>query len=353
MKNHKLFCPDYVLFSLILLFILGGCSGGPAGSGASGPPSPAASPEQTASGEPYEFDRGDFLARYQEALDRLSQGAPPRNPAPADPAGTGFAVVSLDQEVYGVSRFAFLPLSWRDLTDEELLSLAAGMDGLPAGDLLKPSHSRTGLQDSAEDMSGDGLLRYLDAVYGNMPNSYWIPLEGELAYEELPGVLEEAADRFQLGAPPLPPYLALLVPMDGLTEEPRDPSRDYWMVTLLYPSGSQYAVSLRADTGELSAWVRWPQGFYMDGGASASPAASSGAARSEEELQASVAAYAAEVFPQSGGVLSIRGEDGEVPSPYFGPCRRFTLELEDGTSLLLTAAKQDGSLCAMTVLQTP
>lgn len=414
MKNHKLFCPDYVLFSLILLFILGGCSGGPAGSGTSGPPSPAASPEQTASGEPYEFDRGDFLARYQEALDRLSQGAPPRNPAPADPAGTGFAVVSLDQEVYGVSRFAFLPLSWRDLTDEELLSLAAGMDGLPAGDLLKPSHSRTGLQDSAgelpllrqsrelspgeesrlpflepgylyegnrqdrdpeegpalfrlspeeekeffavlpaEDMSGDGLLRYLDAVYGNMPNSYWIPLEGELAYEELPGVLEEAADRFQLGAPPLPPYLALLVPMDGLTEEPRDPSRDYWMVTLLYPSGSQYAVSLRADTGELSAWVRWPQGFYMDGGASASPAASSGAARSEEELQASVAAYAAEVFPQSGGVLSIRGEDGEVPSPYFGPCRRFTLELEDGTSLLLTAAKQDGSLCAMTVLQTP
>ena len=91
----------------------------------------------------------------------------------------------------------------------------------------------------------------------------------------------------------------------------------------------------------------------MDGGASASPAASSGAARSEEELQASVAAYAAEVFPQSGGVLSVRGEDGEVPSPYFGPCRRFTLELEDGTSLLLTAAKQDGSLCAMTVLQTP
>ena len=68
-------------------------------------------------------------------------------------------------------------------------------------------------------MSGDGLLRYLDAVYGNMPNSYWIPLEGELAYEELPGVLEEAADRFQLGAPPLPPYLALLVPMDGLTED--------------------------------------------------------------------------------------------------------------------------------------
>ena len=119
-----------------------------------------------------------------------------------------------------------------------------------------------------------------------MPNPYWIPLEGELAYEELPSVLEEAADRFQLGAPHLPPYLALLAPMDGLTEEPRDPSRDYWMVTLLYPSGSQYAVSLRADTGELSAWVRWPQGFYTDGGASASPAASSGAARSEEELQA-------------------------------------------------------------------
>ena len=142
--------PFLPLLALSGLCLLSACSSVPAGSGASGPPSPAASPEQTAFGEPYEFDRGDFLARYQEALDRLSQGAPPRNPAPADPAGTGFAVVSLDQEVYGVSRFAFLPLRWRDLTDEELLSLAAGMDGLPAGDLLKPSHSRTGLQDSAE-----------------------------------------------------------------------------------------------------------------------------------------------------------------------------------------------------------
>ena len=144
--------PFLPLLALSGLCLLSACSSVPAGSGASGPPSPAASPEQTAFGEPYEFDRGDFLVRYQEALDRLSQGAPPRNPAPADPAGTGFAVVSLDQEVYGVSRFAFLPLSWRDLTDEELLSLAAGMDGLPAGDLLKPSHSRTGLQDSAGEL---------------------------------------------------------------------------------------------------------------------------------------------------------------------------------------------------------
>ena len=143
--------PFLPLLALSGLCLLSACSSVPAGSGASGR-RPLPLPGTNRLREPYEFDRGDFLARYQEALDRLSQGAPPRNPAPADPAGTGFAVVSLDQGGLWGEPFCLSPLSWRDLTDEELLSLAAGMDGLPAGDLLKPSHSRTGLQDSAGEL---------------------------------------------------------------------------------------------------------------------------------------------------------------------------------------------------------
>ena len=165
-------------------------------------------------------------------------------------------------------------------------------------------------------------------------------------------MLEEAADRFQLGAPHLP----LLGPAwPPWTASRKSPGTRPGLLD------GDAALSLRQPVCGLSAGGHrgafrlgpLAPGLYTDGGASASPAASSGAARSEEELQASVAAYAAEVFPKAAAFSLSAGEDGEVPSPYFGPCRRFTLELEDGTSLQLTAAKQDGSLCAMTVLQTP
>ena len=141
MKKHSI----PVVSLVLLLSILAGCQTDvPATSLSSEKPhvSPAGKPSSDP-GSAYSFDETEFLTLYNRALEQRKTGKKPSSPAPQDPSETGFGVLPLDRETYGTSAYAFLPLQERALTEEEMLQLAWGMEGLSGEELLKPEHART------------------------------------------------------------------------------------------------------------------------------------------------------------------------------------------------------------------
>ncbi len=68
-------------------------------------------PEQTA----YSYDGDTFLRQYREAQKRVEQGERPAAAAPEEPEESGFALIPLQENLYGTACYAILPLSERAL----------------------------------------------------------------------------------------------------------------------------------------------------------------------------------------------------------------------------------------------
>ena len=95
-------------------------------------------------GSAYSFDETEFLNLYNRALEQRKMGEKPSSPTPQDPSETGFGVLPWTEKPTEPAP-AFLPLQERALTEEEMLQLAWGMEGLSGEELLKPEHARTGV----------------------------------------------------------------------------------------------------------------------------------------------------------------------------------------------------------------
>jgi hypothetical protein len=89
----------------------------------------------------YVYDEGVFESRYNDAIDTLNQDIILNELAPTSPEESGFAVIPLDKEAYGVDAFAFLPVINRNLTDDEMLQLAYGMGMVSFEELISPTYS--------------------------------------------------------------------------------------------------------------------------------------------------------------------------------------------------------------------
>lgn len=91
----------------------------------------------------YLYNEADFREAYDAAVKAMREGTRPKTPAPVSPVETGFAVVPLGAEIYGVDKLAFLPIGERAMTDDEMLALAYEMDGMPFEQLRSLKNSRT------------------------------------------------------------------------------------------------------------------------------------------------------------------------------------------------------------------
>ncbi|WP_347129254.1 hypothetical protein, partial [Neglectibacter timonensis] len=359
-------------------------------------------------GSAYSFDETEFLTLYNRALEQRKTGKKPSSPAPQDPSETGFGVLPLDRETYGTSAYAFLPLQERALTEEEMLQLAWGMEGLSGEELLKPEHARTGLfsydgaerlfanravtrQEEAallrltpryfyegmraslpkpgaqeeglpvtvkldgedqfavlpqEDMTEEGLLRYLEVKFARLRPEDYLPLPEEISYGQLPEFLSSALLRYGIGDGTLPEYCALLLQNSGAqrTPEERRASEENWQVTLLYPEGDEYVVGLRSDTGELYGWARYPNGTFTAG--TAAVPSHAGTLR-EEELLEKAKGYLQELCPGEGEYKMAWQGERRTFFEETGKC--VWVEQEDGRSAELVLLP-DGTIQSFTFL---
>ena len=406
MKKHSI----PVVSLVLLLSILAGCQTDvPATSLSSEKPhvSPAGKPSSDP-GSAYSFDETEFLTLYNRALEQRKTGKKPSSPAPQDPSETGFGVLPLDRETYGTSAYAFLPLQERELTEEEMLQLAWGMEGLSGEELLKPEHARTGLfsydgaerlfanravtrQEEAallrltpryfyegmraslpkpgaqeeglpvtvkldgedqfavlpqEDMTEEGLLRYLEVKFARLRPEDYLPLPEEISYGQLPEFLSSALLRYGIGDGTLPEYCALLLQNSGAqrTPEERRASEENWQVTLLYPEGDEYVVGLRSDTGELYGWARYPNGTFTAG--TAAVPSHAGTLR-EEELLEKAKGYLQELCPGEGEYKMAWQGERRTFFEETGKC--VWVEQEDGRSAELVLLP-DGTIQSFTFL---
>ena len=112
-----------------------------------------------------------------------------------------------------------------------------------------------------EDMTEEGLLRYLEVKFARLRPEDYLPLPEEISYGQLPEFLSSALLRYGIGDGTLPEYCALLLQNSGAqrTPEERRASEENWQVTLLYPEGDEYVVGLRSDTGGIVRLGALPQ----------------------------------------------------------------------------------------------
>lgn len=404
MKLHrKLVC------ILLPVLLFSACS--PGGNSSSGgeesrvPPvqSSSASSEALESAAP-EFDGVDFAARYRQAKQRLAEGEKTSQPVPQDPKETGFAVVSLDERVYGISQYAFLPLGERSLTEEEFLQLAQAMEGVPEWGILTPKYCRTGLMEGngtaaagqnreltreeklrygalrplylyegkraeertgqeaplcvelsgeesgeiyrilpAASMTDEQLLRYLETEFREVPPEMYQPLVGEVSYQELPAVIEAAVTRYKLGDGTTPDYRAELITSGT---ETRNTDREYWGIELCFPEGDQYTLCLYAADGNLTSWIRWPPGYFDDPDFSGIRQLPEGGPRSEEEVLEAAVAYLRQIEPGEWEVTdcTVSESQGAV-GQFYGSASEAEIKTSTGVRFNITVLNSDLSIC--------
>ena len=98
------------------------------------------SPAISAQGS-YSYQEDAFREGYEKALSDVKNGIKPDSDAPESPDETGFALVPLGKELYGIDYLAILPVLSRNLTDTELLQLAYKMEGISFDELISPAYS--------------------------------------------------------------------------------------------------------------------------------------------------------------------------------------------------------------------
>lgn len=362
------------------------------------PSSGGGEPEQTA----YSYDGDTFLRQYREAQKRVEQGERPAAAAPEEPEESGFALIPLQENLYGTACYAILPLSERALTEEEFLQLAEGMDGISPKELLTPKYSRTGLEEDAaclrqnralfrgeklrfdtlqpeylyaerrpsadlwenarngnapcfvklpensgapvfsilptEQMDDEQLLQYIDAQLYGVDPQTYLPLSGEIAYGELPQHLQREIAAYGLGDGTLPEYNAVL---STSPDGSRTPDQESWAVTLCFPEEDQYVVTLDAQTGALKSWIRWPAGTFTDEVVPESAESPEASPRTEEELEAAAKGYLEQAVPGDWNISEVKIQENAFYSEGFGASRSVDIALADGRKYRLGVSEQD------------
>lgn len=395
----------WISAALAALLCLAGCEAAAPSGGKPQAEQPVVSSSSPSSPQGESSRRTRFLEAYTAALRQVQEGKNPASPAPRDPSETGFAVVPLDRDRYGVDAYAFLPLRERTLTEEEFLQLAQAMGGLSGEELLTPEHARTGLlQEEGDELqrqnralgkeerrqllllepeylyaqlrgeasSGSGvlavnltadqterfailprgelteeeLLEYLDVKYAGISLEEKLqPLEGQLSYQELPEMLREANAKYHFFDGELPEYSAMLAQHNsGGTE--RVPEEETWNVTFLNQTGDQFTAGFWAEDGALSGWVRYPPGYFTEPEFTAPEPDGSGKSGGEPEKIA--ADYALSLLEDAEFASAER--EGEYQNPYYGAADWVAVKMKDGRKVTLAVQRSGGLILNVSIL---
>jgi len=283
----------------------------------------------TSASIPYEYKEDDFRKDYDEALLKIKDGAIPNQPVPTEPT-TGFAIISLSKEIYGVDAFAVLPISYRALSEEELLQLAYGMNGIPFDDLLSPTYSYINVDSHqinrpfyqeeriakykldasycfenlrpkevlankqldgnpffveipinqnnvfrsycffpVASMTEEQLLQYTDFYFGGDKNKeYYQPLEHEIQYKDTFDVAKKYAKAYGLSKHEIDNIYVYY--SSGRSPYRTDTVNSIWRVLLHYKDDFDYSIDFSALDGHFLNWKRYPKGYLSEELASSS-----------------------------------------------------------------------------------
>ena len=229
-----------------------------------------------------------------------------------------FAIISLKQEDYGTDVFAFLPLEQRDLTKEELCSLAAAFHGVDAETILQDRYSyKSGSKESRnidsnrpltvrenfmerisvleqyltkgrrakgtaaaypltflndvgetvwiypeKSMDEEQMLYLLDRRYGDMPEETYTPKEGQLEEKAVRKQAKKLLKEFVTEKTASKTYVIYTNGSMGGRQ-----TQDYWTAYMhLEDEKNDFYLRISADSGELLEWKRLPNDFYTDEG---------------------------------------------------------------------------------------
>lgn len=229
-----------------------------------------------------------------------------------------FAIINLEKETYGTDVFVFLPLENRDLTEDEIRSLASAFHQespeiilqdrysyklgsretravdsnrpltvtenfmerisvleqyLTKGKRAKGNAADYPLQFIAADstvvriypdasMTEEQILYLLNQKYGDMPKEAYTPKDGQLGESKARKKAKNLLKEFVTDESPTRIYLIYTAGTIGGRQV-----SDYWMAYVhLEEDDNDYCLRILADSGELLEWKRLPHDFYTDKG---------------------------------------------------------------------------------------
>jgi len=273
--------------------------------------------------EPYSYDEEEFMDYYDTALTAISDGSVPATATPVDPKETGFAIIPLGAETYGIDAFAILPILSRKLSEEEMLQLAYAMGGISFEQLVSPLYSWIGSEDqgivyrpyqweeritnykleilyrydglrplksllnNAENggpiyvdvdrpksggavrywiyptatMTEEQLLQIIEVQFF-VPQEYYQPLAEQLQYDKVEEVVQKLV--LDYGIANTAPDMCYPSYWSGRYSKSPIGRRDYWSAKLHFDEGHDYNIYFNADDGSFISWFRCPVGYYAE-----------------------------------------------------------------------------------------
>lgn len=263
-----------------------------------------------------------FIRDYNEILS--TEEIPAKSDfAVSDPAVSDFAMISLPEEKYGTSVFAFLPLQSRALTREELIRLACAYESANPETILQdycsykegsgsaravsanraltsresfllrvkllsqyclegkrpaqalsqsstegePLCFRTASSEKVwvyprREMSEEQILQVIEEQYGDLPEETYLPGEGQSGVSDARSRAEELLADYVTDGEAEQIYLLYSSHADtGMTPP------DRWTAYIHMKNGeNDYLVRFLADTGSLTAWEKKPVGYFTEEG---------------------------------------------------------------------------------------
>jgi hypothetical protein len=351
------------LFSIVLLFcfsFFNACAPTEEQASNNTTPSPTDSTSKInstpAAKNSYLYNENTFKDRYEKALSDVKGGEKLDSDAPTSPDETGFALIPLGEELYGINYLAILPVLTRDLTDTEIHQLAYKMDDISFEELISPTHSfmggdtlveyrplqweervrRYGLErrfqfeelrpanhlanDAASGspiyvdikdngkywiypkaaMTDEQLLEIIEKQF-NVGEEYFQPLDTQIQYADLDKTLNKLILEYNLSDKNLeeyyPYYMTYRYIKGGAFNYP-----DYWYVRMHFFEDYDYNIKFFAEGGALISWTRIPKDYYDE----KEPAAfttsinNNKTEHTEEEVIKAAEAYVAAVILKNG-----------------------------------------------------
>lgn len=300
----------------------------------------------------YVYDEGVFESRYNDALDALNQDIILNEFAPTSPEESGFAVVPLDKEAYGVDAFAFLPVINRKLTDDEMLQLAHGMGRVSFEELISPAYSyiderdtnrpyqeneytnisyktlglyfNEGLRPShpltnnpkdrnpiyvkmpknshykrfwiypLDTMTEEQILQIIDIIYGKIPEAFYTPLPNQVQYDEVKEIVNQFIQDYRI-TDKIPDEIYPLYKSYRFEKSNMHPP-DKWTVGLQFNCIHDYSIEVFPEDGELCLWARLPIGYYKNPSNIQREIENDGTKPTKEQLIAVVEEYVSQVL---------------------------------------------------------